>query len=572
MYTGTTTEAQAKRREEIYALHRQTNRQHFRGDGRWADESLIGDLGRSREMLWHAIAFLAGDADDVALGNAIIRQTPNVANHFNGIAAADIWLHYEELLEGETVDALRVIINDLFAEMVDFGLGITGMSNYSSMLAFLFVAASQRMEMYEVPYKHRSIPEVYSRFRMRRFGLNMLSVMKAQLERTDLALEFNSPTYSPISLWGVSEIARLSDHEPTRDLASWIERRLWREMLAFHHPGLGHNSGPHSRGYMVDSIGHASNWRVLCSFLGIDSGPGVEKLIYTPQSGQVITGELAFRQSLFCWLIRTEYRVPQDLLATFGGRSFPYEFEGSIEWPGKGYQRQDGTVVINVDGDYLTPGGIGRARCYQDEDFSISSMSETNGAMNHACQVVYRLCDGREPLGITRSITTAMLTARLAGGADGTDAADDPVPWTMFPNTGRFRTEQTGPCVRGAVEPHHWAPLYGSGEGCDEISFNLFVSEHLPVDTPVESVTLNGRAFEGPRLDVDGDTGTFEIVDGRVRVECRVRAAKCVRFRVRRQRGFLRCAAVLYEGPEKKFGPDELARFKIEFETTVRSR
>jgi len=570
MFSGTTREAQAKRREEIYAVHRKFNRKHFRDDGRWTDESLHGKIERSREMLWHAMAFLAGDADDVALGNAIIRRTPNVANHFNGVAAASIWLHYEEQLDKEAIDALRAIINDLFPEMVDFGLGIAGVSNYSSMLAWFFLAASQRMEMYEVPYKHRSISEVYNRFRMRRFGLNMLYVMKAQLERTDLAMEFNSPTYSPITLWGISQIARLSDHQPARELASWIERSLWRELLAFHHPGLGHNSGPHSRAYMVDSIGHSSNWRLLCSFLGIDNGPTVEELIYTPQRGQVITGELAFRQSLLCWLIRAEYRVPQDLLDAFGGRSFPYEFEGGYEWAGQGFQRPDGTVVTNVDGDYLTPGGVGRARCYQDEDFSISSMSETNKPMNHPCQVVYRLRDGQAPLGSTRSITTVMLTGRLDDGE--AHAADDPVPWIVFANNGRFRTEQTGPSVKGTVEPHHWSPLYGPRKGCGEISFNLFVSEHLPVAMPVEKVTVNGRVFEGVPVDVGGEMGTFEIVDGRARVEARVRAAQPVRFRVWRQCGFLRCAVVLYEGPPKMFGKDDLARFKIDFEITVRGR
>ena len=558
-------EAQKHRRSKIYALHRRCNRRYFRDDGRWLDDSIDTDAGLAREMLWHAMAFMAGDTDDVAFGNTIICQTPHVSNHFNPVAAASLWSHYEDKLSDDALDRLSAMINDNVAELVDFGLGMVGLNNYSSMLASFFLATSEHLETYEVPYKRKSIPEVYNRFRLRNFGMNMLRLMQTQLDRTDFASEFNSPTYSPITLWGLSEIICTSNYEPARQLASQIARRLWKELLGFHHPCLRHTSGPHSRAYLVDSVGHGSNWKSLCAFTGIDED-NIENLLYSPVRGQVITGEMTFRQSVLCWLIRPDYQVPQDLLAEFESRTFPYSFQGSFEWAGKGFKDSKGNVVINVDGDYKTAGGKAFARCYQDTYFSIGSMSETHTSMNHPCQIVYQLNDKTVGIGDTRSITAVMLTNSLT--EETTESTGAIVPGAAFDNNGLFRTEQKDNYVKGSVEPYHWAPLYRNANGCDEISFNVFISEHLPMGRPVENITLNRQSL----LELESKHAEFIIVDGRVKVTCKLQTLEKSKFQISRHGGFLRCSAILYKGDKRFLTTKELAYFKTEFEITVEHR
>jgi hypothetical protein len=559
---------QSERRSRIYDLHRSVHRRNFSGDGAWLGEFPKDSVDDAREWLWHSLAFLAGDDEDVRLGNTLVAATPNNPNHFNPISAALILLRCNEQLDEKAQRHLVQIVKDNYAEGVDFAFAVSGLNNFSAMWAFFHLAASQVMETYEVAYTHKSIPEVYNRFRMRQFGLNTLRIIEQQLQRTDLASEFNSQTYSPIALMHMAEIVNRIDYEPARKIAAGIEGRLWKELLGFHHPLLHHNSGPHSRCYTVGSVGHTSNWRILCNFLGLDGGATVEEAVYRPLDGEVIhaCGDLPHQQSITCWLIRPDYHIPDDLLAEFHGRTFPYWFQGMHEWPGKGFRRSDGKLILNVEGDALTDGGTGVARCYQEENFSVGSMEQSYTMANHPCQVVYRLTEGDGPLGSTRSLSTVFLTSSLPETTE--NRVGKQVAPNILPNLGLFRLQQDRNIVRGTVQPCDWAPHRNVG-GCDELSLNLFISEHLPVDRPVETAVLNGGRYEGKPLEQESTTAMFEIEDGMARIVCTIHAKIETRFLIARHGGFLRCAAILYQGEAQMFTPEELAGYGVEFEISV---
>ena len=102
--TNMTLECQEKRRNDIYALHVELNRDNFSDDGCWIGQDWGRGVGFSREMLWHSIAFLAGDEDDIRIGNAMICNTPNNLNHFNPITAVEILLRYKKSLEPKTLE------------------------------------------------------------------------------------------------------------------------------------------------------------------------------------------------------------------------------------------------------------------------------------------------------------------------------------------------------------------------------------------------------------------------------------------------------------------------------------
>jgi len=564
-----TIEQQARQRAELYAIHRNSHRDHFSDDGAWQGPLKRDGVNYAREWLWHAFAFLAGDEDDQRLGNAIVSATPNLGNHFNPIAAAQLMLHYQDVLEPRAAEHLIRIINDGFAEAVDYSLAITGVNNFSCMRAFFFLAASQIIETYEVSYAHRSMPEVYNRFRMRQFGRNVLELLEAQLVRTDLSEEFNSPNYSPISLLAMAEIVNLIEDEPAREAAARIERRLWQEMLCFHHPRLGGLSGPYSRGYLTDTVGHASNWKILCCFLGIDSDPAVVDLVYAPKAGQVVIpdGDIAGVQSFVSWLTRPDYHVPDDIQLAFEERRFPYTYRGTYQWPGMGFQRANGKVFLNVEGDWRTPGGRGVAQCYQDERFSIGSMTQTYTPQNHACQVIYRLSENENGLGATRTATLAMTVEQPKDGM--TDRCGKT---HMVSNYGCFQTKQKYNVVSGSAVPHHWAMQSMQTGGDIEIGFNLLVSEHLPAEALVESVCLNDQCFPDEPLTVQDRHGQFQIEDGGVSITCSFACEDPMRIRITRSDGFLRCAVVLYEGPVRTFTPDELACLCVNFTLSVQCR
>lgn len=563
---------QASRRSAIYALHRDTHRENFSDEGHWIGSFPRDDVGSSREWLWHSFAFMEGDDADQRLGNAIIAATPNLANHFNSLGAAQVWIHYEDRLVDAARDHLRTLINDGFAESIDFSFGASGVNNFTSMRAFFFLAAARLMEMYEVPYVHKSIPEVYNRFRIRKFGINLLRLLDAQLQRTRLAEEFNSPNYSPLTLMGIASIVCWEEDEEIRAIAERIERRLWEELLAFNHPRLRQQSGPFSRGYLADTVGHASNWRVVSTFLGLGGSDTVEDLLYRPVPGQVILPNLdhGHVQCMACWLLRPDYHPPADVLAAWSERTFPYAYEADFAWSGTGFKRSDGKVVLNVEGDYRTPGGQGTARCFQAESFALGSMSETHTAQNHACRVVYRHHDGDERLGTCRAATLTYLAhppPDFIPGPGGERAYPN-----LVPNDGRFFQSQEKATVTGRVMPHHWFFYQPSPDDPGELSLSLMCSEHLPVDTPLESVRVNGERFDTEPLELESADGVFEIADGAIEIHLRVRCPVAARFRVERVCGFVRCAAILYTGALPALERDQLDRYAVEFELRVTPR
>ena len=564
--------AQSDRRNRVYRIHREAYRDQFSRDPDFTNVGSEEDRTiRSREILCHGLAFLAGDEHDIRLANTLIRGTPKVNNHFNPIIAAEILLRYQDVLEPSTKEALTAIINDGLPEAIDASLAVTGVHNFSMMRAFLFLAASQLLETYRVSYELHSIPEVYNRMRLRRFGMNVLRLLELQLERTDLCNEFNSPTYSPISLWAAAEIVNLIDYPPACEAARRIEGRLWHELLAFHHPLLKQLSGPHSRGYAVDLVGHASGWKLLCAFLGLDGDTSVADLLYPPLPGQIIhCGDISFQRCIACWSIQADYHLPEDALAEFNRREYPYSFSGDYEVPGQGFKRSNGKVILNVEGDFVQPDGEGTASCYQSRAFSVGTMTEPVYRQYQPCQIIYKLKDTTLPLGGTRSITTTMFTRDPFGSGADVAGNDDLAPF--IPNNGKFEISRDGPEIEGSVRPAHWSPYCDSGEGCDEISLNFLISEHLPLNTPVEMISLDGRPYDGGTLKTRSNEAVLVLMDGAVEVTWTITSREECEFSIVRQRGFLRCAATLYQGDPVMFTPEELDRMRLAFSIRIEER
>ncbi len=144
----------------------------------------------------------------------------------------------------------------------------------------------------------------------------------------------------------------------------------------------------------------------------------------------------------------------------------------------------DGKAVLNVEGDWRTPGGSGTAWCHQAEGFALGSMSEPHTAQNHACRVVYRHHEGDEPLGTARAATLTYLV--------------HPPPGFRPQRTRRTYAAESGSKRRKIRPGTGWLSGIGNGDAPPlvfyrpspdeqgEIGPSLMCSEHLPVDSPIE--------------------------------------------------------------------------------------
>ncbi len=67
--------------------------------------------------------------------------------------------------------------------------------------------------------------------------------------------EYNSPTYTALTLWFLALIAEHSTTEAARRLALFLEERLWVDVAMHFHAPSQQFAGPHSRSYQDDSVG-----------------------------------------------------------------------------------------------------------------------------------------------------------------------------------------------------------------------------------------------------------------------------------------------------------------------------
>ncbi len=563
-----------RQRQLVYARHREMHRALLQAVGQPGGFDPSKDPGRSRELLWHAFAFLDGGSDgegeDVALANRVIAQFPDVANHFNPVTAAALLLNERDRLTEDAANVLRGIVAHRCAEAIDYGLAVTGVTNFSSMFAFLLVAASELIDTYPPAFDDAAIPEAYNRTRLQRCGLNMLQLMHLQLQRDGQSQEFNSPTYSPITLWGLAQIVRWTTCNDTRALALELEHCVWSELLALHHPRLQRSAGPHSRAYLVDHVGHGTNWKILCAALGIDTDRTAIEWLYDPRPGDITSGDRTFRQAIACWLLRADYHVPHDVLNDLQQRVFPYQYTADYQWAGKGFRAADGRVILNVDGDQMTPGGRGTVYCYQAAAHALASMNATYTPLNQPCALTYALDDSNHHTNQVRRATLVMLTEPLASAVD----------VVALRNHGAFELQQESGMVRGRVHPYAWLPMTitrttattktAAAARTDDpidISLDLLFSEHgVP---HVAEAQIDDTNFNGDRIQTRGRRGRFVIRDGAVAIVWSICVANDATFVIHREHGWLRCSVVLYHGQLADLQQDDLVALHVDFELMV---
>lgn len=157
------------------------------------------------------------------------------------------------------------------------------------------------------------------------YGLWNLRQLRAMLVRRGINSEFNSPTYSPITLHAIAEVAHHARNEEARELAAGIEARLWMDIAARFHPGMGVVSGPYARAYTIDTIAHVSLMSAMLWFvLGEGVNPSPMEFFRRPE-GLVVhhMGDYPFNISQMCWLASGCYHVPAAARRLFESKNYP---------------------------------------------------------------------------------------------------------------------------------------------------------------------------------------------------------------------------------------------------------
>jgi hypothetical protein len=130
--------------------------------------------------------------------------------------------------------------------------------------------------------------------------------------------EYNSPTYTALTLWWLALTAEHSRSDETRRLARFLEERLWVDLAMHFHAPSQQLAGPHSRSYMEDSTGGFS--AVHCTLLAALDDP----LFLSPDLPVRYNHPSALVQNSLVAIL--PYHVPDLARRLFWQKPFPYAF------------------------------------------------------------------------------------------------------------------------------------------------------------------------------------------------------------------------------------------------------
>ncbi|MEG0804250.1 MAG: hypothetical protein RSF90_04765, partial [Pygmaiobacter sp.] len=281
----------------------------FSDSGAWLGD---GTPPPVRERLYFAMTFLRGG--EINKANEIIKTTNYIKCHFSPMIALQLLIKYDALLAEKAKSTLLDYVEHQIDGFAGCDLDYVGVNdNFPSMATYILLVGGQLLKR----------PELVKR------GAERINQFKALLTRRGVASEYNSPTYSPIQLLAMAEIANTVQDSGVRQTAVACEQRVWADCLGHLHVETCHTAGPYSRAYADDSAAYSglmscALYAVLGEALPVNV---INTLLSSPhgQKGGYAHNGAAFSQINVVWLTDTSYHCPEALINFATHKKYPYE-------------------------------------------------------------------------------------------------------------------------------------------------------------------------------------------------------------------------------------------------------
>lgn len=370
MTAPSTSKSERAKRIDLYLEHAaQTARNWYDADGNWIATSRPA-IARERYWLSHAL-YSHGDS---VLADAVIRRA-NVSQLDNGIYinfdifhtnfATALLLEHRDKMAGDVRQNLEERVREGFAiepgnRRCDFQ--IHGYNDNMPAEATLGLILGGELLDEPAAVEH---------------GLWNLRQFRALLYRRGIHSEWNSPTYSPVTLHCIAEIAEYSRHSEIREIALKIEERLWLDLAGRFHPEIGVLAGPHSRAYTIDAIAHLSNAASMLWFVLGDAVHPSPMELFKPESGLVLhhEGDFPFNVAQMCIFAIDAYHPPAAALELFARKTYPFRAIATTE---------------QGDGGPDNPGSTNRLETVLEPDFAVGTSCIFSGSGGETYSVLYK--------------------------------------------------------------------------------------------------------------------------------------------------------------------------------------
>ncbi|RAV13343.1 hypothetical protein [Paenibacillus contaminans] len=369
---------QIERQRQIYAKLAAYSLDYFDEAGRWIGAEAPPRL---RERLWYAISYVSGgNAEAIKTANRIIAASAFAACHFTPMAALQLLVKYKRYLDDQAIGALEAYLLDVLDSFRHTDLEFRGANdNFPTMGCYTLLAAG----IY------------FSRPDDSALAVRRMHDLKDMLTRRGFMSEFNSPTYSPIQVYCMAEIAELVEEPTIRMLALQIEERLWADVWSHYHPSTYQTAGPYSRVYEVDSTAHTHQSRfILYALLGDKMAINPMNTLFSSKYGktdELVHNNLPFMQVSVGWLLNTTFHCPDYLVEHGLHKTYPYRVQGTYELASSTDHPQPADPAVS-DNIVELPAGSGSNSTYMTADYALGVIAREfrTGVFTDSFHLLYR--------------------------------------------------------------------------------------------------------------------------------------------------------------------------------------
>ena len=288
----------------------------YSDDGKWLRDDL--EMGLREQMFGTSALFETGEEVCIRLANRIIQNgVPGYRHcHFMPFTIAQCFWHYENLLEEASVQALDGYFLKYLDKFLQPGMDFVGANdNFPCMATAVALFGALR-------YGREDCMQVT------RKRLHQLAAMR---KRSDFCCEYNSPTYTAISLLAIAEVANHAPEE-LRQLALDAEAWFWKDLLIHYHGPTAQMAPPYSRAYPTDYTACTHQARFAYYALFGDKLPITPVETLTEEEGcypgMIIHHNPDFQRVSCFWILMADYHCPEQLALDAWNRKYPFLVEG----------------------------------------------------------------------------------------------------------------------------------------------------------------------------------------------------------------------------------------------------
>ncbi len=335
-----------QRREKIFAAYRDIARERFDDKGNWIYPGR--KMGILRENYWHSLAFLASpDENDHKLVMPILEKEVHYFCAFTPFVCLQVLCKHNDKLSDLARKRLTDYVSENLQHSCTSDFQFHGYNdNMPCMKAFVLLAGGGLLG------DKKYVDE----------GLANLCQLRSLLKRRGFLSEFNSPTYSAVSLLAIAEIVNHINQPDAIELARACEERIFAE-IAFHwHKETAGLVGPYSRAYTVDSVGHIAMVNTLMwLILGDEVFINPMRYLFSDEMEKAILHHkrnVPSNQVNSIWVASVDYHPHPELIDYLKHSQYPRAVIGTSEkgetHPGRTeINPKDGTYKFIREGDFV---------------------------------------------------------------------------------------------------------------------------------------------------------------------------------------------------------------------------